>query len=154
MRGDKWFMMKHPCKNVEVNVREMDLENENYNNKRQETTEVTTTTITKTSIHSYQINSFIITINPEYSNLVYPLSELEYIALKNSIKEDGLHYPITVNSQGEVLDGHHRYKICKELNLLPIRHEVKYFKDSIEEKEFVIEINLKRRQLKHFPEQN
>src|SRR5687767_7174353 len=126
----------------------MDLENENHNNKRQQTTGPPT--ITKTSIHRYQINSFIITMNPEYSSLVYPLSDLEYLALKNSIKEDGLHYPITVNSQGEVLDGHHRYKISKELNLLPIRHEVKYFKDSIEEKKFVIEINLKRRHLNSF----
>ena len=96
-------------------------------------------------------NSFIITINPEYASLVYPLSDLEYDTLKNSIKEDGLHYPITVNPQGEILDGHHRYKICKELEIIPhIKHEIKYFKDSIEEKKFVIDINLRRRQLNDF----
>ena len=94
-------------------------------------------------------DSFIITINSEYSSLVYPLSDLEYETLKNSIKEDGLHYPITVNEKGEVLDGHHRYKISKELDL-PISHEIKYFKDLIEEKKFVIDINLKRRQLNDF----
>jgi ParB-like chromosome segregation protein Spo0J len=91
----------------------------------------------------------MITVNPEYSSLVYPLSDLEYETLKNSIKEDGLHYPITVNEKGEVLDGHHRYKISKELDL-PISHEIKYFKDLIEEKKFVIDINLKRRQLNDF----
>jgi ParB-like chromosome segregation protein Spo0J len=91
----------------------------------------------------------MITVNPEYSSLVYPLSDLEYETLKNSIKEDGLHYPITVNEKGEVLDGHHRYKISKELDL-PISHEIKYFKDLIEEKKFVIDINLKRRHLNNF----
>jgi DNA modification methylase/ParB-like chromosome segregation protein Spo0J len=91
----------------------------------------------------------MITVNPEYSSLVYPLSDLEYETLKNSIKEDGLHYPITVNEKGELLDGHHRYKISKELDL-PISHEIKYFKDLIEEKKFVIDINLKRRHLNNF----
>ena len=31
----------------------------------------------------------MITVNPEYSSLVNPLSDLEYESLKNSIKEDG-----------------------------------------------------------------
>ena len=58
-----------------------------------------------------------IKINPEYSKLVNPLSKSEYDILKNSIKEDGLHYPIVINPKGEILDGHHRYKICKELDI-------------------------------------
>jgi ParB-like chromosome segregation protein Spo0J len=91
----------------------------------------------------------LIKINPEYSSLVHPLSDLEYEALKNSIKEDGLHYPIIINSKGEILDGHNRYTICKELEI-PIKYEIKYFKDSIEEKKFVIDINLKRRHLSKF----
>jgi len=90
-----------------------------------------------------------IKINPEYAKLIYPLSNLEYEALKNSIKEDGLHYPIIVNEKGEILDGHHRYKICKDLDI-PIKYEIKYFDDAIEEKKFVIDINLKRRQLNDF----
>jgi predicted methyltransferase len=90
-----------------------------------------------------------IKINPEYSNLVYPLSALEYEALKNSIKEDGLHYPIVINSKEEILDGHHRYKISKDLNI-PLKYKIKYFDDPIEEKRFVININLKRRQLNDF----
>ena len=91
----------------------------------------------------------LIKINPEYSKLVNPLSNAEYDTLKNSIKEDGLHYPIIINSKGELLDGHHRYKISKELDV-PISHEIKFFKDLIEEKKFVIDINLKRRQLNDF----
>ena len=90
-----------------------------------------------------------IKINPEYSNLVNPLSKLEYEVLKNSIKEDGLHYPIIVNSKGDILDGHHRYTIAKELDL-PIKYEIKRFDNLIEEKKFVIDINLKRRHLHDF----
>jgi len=91
----------------------------------------------------------MITLNPEYSSLVYPLSDLEYETLKNSIKEDGLHCHIIINSKGEILDGHHRYKICKDLDI-PIKYEIKYFDNLIEEKRFVIDINLKRRQLNDF----
>ena len=123
------------------------------NNKKDEIAS-STITLTKTSIHRYQINSnslITITVNPENSSLVHPLSDLEYETLKNSIKEDGLHYPIIINSKGEILDGHHRYQVCKELGIIPqLKHEVKYFKDSIEEKKFVIDINLKRRQLNNF----
>ena len=88
-------------------------------------------------------------INSEYSNLVNPLSDLEYEVLKNSIKEKGLHLPIIVNEKGEILDGHHRYKSCKELDIEP-KIEVKSFDNLLDEKEFVIEINLKRRQLNSF----
>ena len=66
---------------------------ENEIKKRDEITPVTNnvnTTITKTSVHSYQIIKSLITItvNPEYSSLVYPLSKSEYELLKNSIKEE------------------------------------------------------------------
>ena len=126
---------------------------ENEYKKRDEITPATNnvnTSITKTSLHRYQICNGL-TVNPEYSSLVHPLSDLEYETLKNSIKEDGLYYPIIVNPKVEILDGHHRYQICKELGIIPqLKHEVKYFKDSIEEKKFVIDINLKRRQLNNF----
>ena len=95
-------------------------------------------------------NSTIIKINPEYSKLVNLLSNTEYESLKNSIKEDGLYYPIVINSKGEILDGHNRYKICKELEIIPIKYEIKSFNNTIEEKRFVIDINLKRRQLNDF----
>ena len=128
----------------------MDLENENHNNKRQQTTGPTTTTITKTSIHRYQINSLItITINPEYESIVPPLSEEEYEALKKSIKENGLCLPIFITEYGVILDGHHRYKICLELGIEP-KFEIKRFDNKLDEIEFVIDINLTRRQLTPF----
>ena len=96
------------------------------------------------------INSLlIITNNPDYSELVHPLSDLEYQSLKNSIKDDGLHNPIIVNSKGEILDGYHRYNICRELKI-PVKYEIKCFNNSLEEKKFVIDTNLKRRQLSEF----
>ena len=56
-----------------------------------------------------------ITINPEYSELVNPLSNAEYYVLKNSISEKGLHLPIIINQDNVILDGHNRLKICEEL---------------------------------------
>ena len=72
----------------------MTFKNEN-NNKDQNhvlantnNTRPTTTTITKTSVHSYQIIKSLITINPEYSSLVYPLSKSEYELLKRFYKRE------------------------------------------------------------------
>ena len=90
-----------------------------------------------------------IKINSEYSKLVSPLSNLEYQVLKSSISENGMHLPIIVNQDNVILDGHHRYKICKELYIEP-RFEVKRFDNPLDEKEFVIEINSQRRQLNDF----
>src|SRR5215208_4428293 len=90
-----------------------------------------------------------IKINSEYSKLVNPLSNLEYQVLKSSISEKGMHLPIIVNQDNVILDGHHRYKICKELYIKPL-FEVKRFDNPLDEKEFVIEINVQRRQLNDF----
>jgi hypothetical protein len=47
------------------------------------------------------------------------------------------------------LDGHHRYKVCQELGIKP-HYNVKEFKDEFYEKLFVIDCNIKRRQLNNF----
>ena len=99
--------------------------------------------------NEYQTIKMNITINHEYSELVNPLSKLEYELLKESISNKGLHLPIIVNQDNVILDGYNRYKICKELNIEP-RFEVKRFDDPLDEKEFVIEINAQRRQLNDF----
>jgi ParB-like chromosome segregation protein Spo0J len=62
-----------------------------------------------------------ITVNQEYARLVPKLSKEEYESLKESIKQNGLWVPIIVNSQGVILDGHHRYKACQELELKNLR---------------------------------
>jgi len=84
-----------------------------------------------------------------YRNLIPPLSEVEFNLLKQSIKEEGLHVPVVVNKQGIAVDGHHRFRACKELGI-PLQFQTKEFKDSLEEKEFLIEVNLRRRQLNEF----
>ena len=85
-------------------------------------------------------------INPEYESLLPKLPKKEYEGLKFSIKQDGLYVPITVNPEGVILDGHHRYRACLELGVEP-KYEVKTFEDPLLEKKFVIEVNLRRRHL-------
>lgn len=86
-----------------------------------------------------------ITINKEYENLVPPLSDSEFQALKKSIKIKGMYIPIII-SHGIVVDGHHRFKICKELGI-EIKTITRDFDNKLDEKEFVIISNLRRRQL-------
>jgi hypothetical protein len=90
-----------------------------------------------------------ITINQEYAKLVPEISVEEYEALKQSVKENGLYVPIIVNQNGVLLDGHHRYKACLELGITA-SHMVKEFQDELDEKLFVIDCNLTRRQLNNF----
>jgi ParB-like chromosome segregation protein Spo0J len=88
-------------------------------------------------------------INQEYANLVTPLSAEEYESLKESMKRNGQLISIIRNSQGVILDGHHRYKICKELGIEP-KLETKDFPDKLHAQMFVIESNLRRRHLNDF----
>ena len=90
-----------------------------------------------------------IKIKAEYAKLVPQLSEGEYNELKQSIKENGLWSPIIINKNGYILDGHHRYRICRELGISP-NIIVKIFDDQLQEKLFVIDSNLTRRQLSEF----
>ncbi|MBI1662537.1 MAG: ParB N-terminal domain-containing protein [Nitrosopumilus sp.] len=60
-----------------------------------------------------------LSINPEYEKLVTPLLEEGYDSLKKSIKDKGLWMPIVTNKEGVILDGHHRFQICKELGMQP-----------------------------------
>jgi len=85
-------------------------------------------------------------INPEYEKILPPLSKEEYEALKNSIKKEGLLIPIVVNEENTIVDGHHRYKICKELGI-SVRVVTKKFSNKLEERKFVILSNLHRRHL-------
>ena len=90
-----------------------------------------------------------ISINKEYQDLVPPYTEQDYQSLKQSIKERGQLIPITINSGGVILDGHHRYRACQELGIECI-FVVKDFESELEEKLFVIDSKLKRRHLNSF----
>ena len=134
----------------------MTFKNENKNNQNPGTANTnnnrpTTPTITKFTVHKYHIlnNYTIVTLNPEYSNLISPLKDLEYNSLRISVNEKGLYLPIIINQDNVLLDGHHRFQICKELGIEP-RFEVKKFEDPLDERQFVIDINDKRRHLNDF----
>jgi ParB-like chromosome segregation protein Spo0J len=77
------------------------------------------------------------------------MSEEEFAELKASIQTEGQHYPIIVNENLEILDGHHRYRACTELGI-EADFEVRKFEDKLLEKKFVIEANLRRRHLNNF----
>ena len=67
-------------------------------------------------------------------------------SLTSSIQNSGQLEPIIVNDKGEILDGHHRLRACKKLNLEPL-FEVKTFDSPLHEKLYLIAVNLQRRQL-------
>jgi N6-adenosine-specific RNA methylase IME4 len=88
-------------------------------------------------------------IKREYESILPKLPKEEYEALKESIAKEGLHYPIIVNPNGIILDGHQRYRICKELGIKP-KVKIRVFKNPLLEKRFVIETNLLRRHLNDY----
>ena len=78
-----------------------------------------------------------------------PLSIQEYESLKRLIKENGQYIPIIVNSHNVILDGYHRFKICRELGIKPII-STKEFADLDHEKLLVFECVLLGRNLNKF----
>ena len=90
-----------------------------------------------------------IIINPEYEEIIPPLTDDEFERLKNSIAEVGLYEPIVINTERVILDGHHRFKACKEAGVLP-RFTIKSFDTKIAEEIYVIETNVIRRQLNQY----
>lgn len=46
-----------------------------------------------------------------------PLSNEEYAALKEDIREHGVLVPVEVDEHGNTLDGHHRRRVCAELGI-------------------------------------
>ena len=85
-------------------------------------------------------------INPEYEALVPKLSKDQIDLLSKSIKENGQQESIIINDQGVILDGHHRFKVCRSLGIECSIIE-KNFSNLLEEKLYVIDANRARRQL-------
>src|SRR5919106_3656723 len=90
-----------------------------------------------------------IKINPEYEQISsrFPLTEEHFKSLVSSIHDNGQWNAITVNAEGEILDGHNRFRACQILNIEPIPPVIKTFPNLLQEKLFVIDVNLLRRQL-------
>ena len=91
----------------------------------------------------------VLTINDEYASIMPALYDLEYGSLKSSIQEHGQSFPIVVNQDGVILDGHHRYKACQELGIKP-SVLVRQFENRLQERKFIIEVNHSRRHLNEF----
>ena len=93
------------------------------------------------------ISTHIYRTIPEYEKLIPALNKRKYEDIKRDIQEKGQLDPIDVNEDGVILDGHHRYKICKELGIEP-KGKVRKFKTKEEERNFVIERQLRKRNAK------
>jgi len=91
----------------------------------------------------------VLTIDEEYAHLMSPLSDLDPETLKLSIQRRGQYVPIIVNQDGVILDGHLRYGACQELGIKP-EIKVRHFENRLEEKKFIIEVNLCRTHLNDF----
>ena len=88
-------------------------------------------------------------INNEYASLLPPISEQDYQSIRQSMQDNGQWVPIIVNPQRVILDGHTRFSICKELQIVP-RIVIHEFEGPLQEKKFIIEINRNRRHLTPF----
>ena len=88
----------------------------------------------------------------KYADKVYPLTSEAYGLLRQSLIKYGYlpQYPIIINRQGDILDGHHRLKACIELGIIKPTFQLKEFKNELEEELFAIDSNLARRQLTKF----
>lgn len=93
------------------------------------------------------INELI--IDEEYASLVPQISQPEYQSIKQSIKDNGQWVPIIVNPQRIILDGHTRFRACKDLRLEP-KVMIRKFESSLLEMQFIIQINRNRRHLSPF----
>jgi hypothetical protein len=84
-----------------------------------------------------------IKINEEYAKLVPPMTDKEYQGFKLSMEVDGQQERITLNQDGVLIDGHHRFRACKELKR-QCGYEVKYFSSKLEEIKFIENSNNRR----------
>jgi site-specific DNA-methyltransferase (adenine-specific) len=77
-----------------------------------------------------------------YANLLPPLKTSEREALAADIKANGVLHPVVIDEDGNILDGHHRYAICKTAPTV----EVAGLSDE-EKQAYTIRANLARRNL-------
>jgi ParB-like chromosome segregation protein Spo0J len=86
--------------------------------------------------------------NSEIEQSTPQMTPQEYERLKQSIKEYGLQEPIHVMADGKtIIDGHHRYRACKELGIelrICIHEDIKTLEQA---KELARELNDARRQM-------
>jgi site-specific DNA-methyltransferase (adenine-specific) len=79
--------------------------------------------------------------------LLPPLADAEFAALKADIARHGILVPVEVDEGGAVLDGHHRLQAAHELGLADVPRIIRTGLSEAEKREHVLRLNLLRRQL-------
>jgi ParB-like chromosome segregation protein Spo0J len=82
----------------------------------------------------------------EQFQVMPPLGEEEYAALRNDIERDGILVPVLVDQHGRILDGHCRVKIANELGI-DYPREVREVADDNEAQDLALTLNMARRHL-------
>jgi len=75
------------------------------------------------------------------------LPDDEFAALKADIAKRGVLVPIEYDSDGRILDGHHRERACRELGLKDYPTVTRLFASDDEKEEHVVILNVRRRHL-------
>jgi ParB-like chromosome segregation protein Spo0J len=75
------------------------------------------------------------------------LTEREYAELRQSIMDNGVLQPIYFDTDGEILDGHHRMKVCDELGITDFPRMIVPGLTEEEKLNFAREVNVTRRHL-------
>jgi N6-adenosine-specific RNA methylase IME4 len=97
-----------------------------------------------------QIKLDDIRINQEYLKLVPRMKRDDDLAFDESIKQNGVQDPLTLNHDMVLLDGHSRYKKAEKYNLQSVPCKFRSFDNKLLEKKYVVECNLARRHLTNY----
>jgi len=84
-------------------------------------------------------------IDPEFKNLIQPLTPEEFKQLEENIFDEGCREPI-ITWNGIIIDGHNRYEICQKWNI-PFKTIAKGFSDKLDVKIWIVKNQLGRRNL-------
>jgi hypothetical protein len=79
--------------------------------------------------------------------LLPPLSDAEYAALRDSIAAEGIRVPVQVDERGVILDGHHRAAIAAELGIDCPTVVVSNLDTEAAKRTVALSLNLSRRHL-------
>lgn len=79
--------------------------------------------------------------------LLPPLSDDDYAALKADIAKHGVKVPVEYDEAGAILDGHHRVAICRELGITEWPRFIRKNLTEEQKREHALSLNVNRRQL-------
>jgi len=75
------------------------------------------------------------------------LSPESYVALKEDIEKRGVQVPIEIDEDRNILDGHHRIKACRELNIETVPAIVRNGLSEAGKRHHALQLNIARRHL-------